>query len=213
MEATARDSSLRECRRCPRLAGFRDDVKGLHPAYRCLPVPAFGPETAPLLIVGLAPGLHGANATGRPFTGDYAGLLLYETLYRLGLSSQPRSEAVGDGLELRGCRITNAVKCVPPANRPTAAEIRSCAPYLEEELSRQPQTGVIIALGRVAHDAVLRAFKIPLMRHRFAHGARHILGERVLWDSYHCSRYNTQTRRLSEASFVAVFEAALRGVP
>lgn len=211
-KAVSWESKLSECRRCRRLAGFRDDIKDQHPAYRCLPVSALGVSNAPLLIVGLAPGLHGANATGRPFTGDYAGILLYETLYRLGLSNQPRSEAVGDGLQLRGCRITNAVKCVPPANRPTAAEVRSCAPYLEEELSQQPETGVIIALGRVAHEAVLRAFKVPLVRHRFAHGARHVLGQRVLWDSYHCSRYNTQTRRLTEASFVAVFRAAFSEV-
>ncbi|HUW97746.1 MAG TPA: uracil-DNA glycosylase [Acidiferrobacter sp.] len=204
--------TLSRCRKCPRLASFRDETRARYPDYRCLPVPALGADDTKIVIVGLAPGLHGANATGRPFTGDFAGILLYNTLYRLGLSNQPQSEAVGDGLELKGCRITNAVKCVPPANRPTGVEIQTCAPYLTAELARQPTGGVIIALGRIAHDAVLRAFKQPLSHFRFGHGARHDVGGRVLWDSYHCSRYNTQTRRLTEASFVAVFEAALREV-
>ena len=203
---------LSQCRKCPRLASFRDETKLRYPSYHCLPVPALGADNAKVVIVGLAPGLHGANATGRPFTGDFAGLLLYQTLYRLGLSNQAQSEAIGDGLKLKGCRITNAVKCVPPANRPTGAEIQTCAPYLTAELARQPPGGVIIALGRIAHDAVLRAFKEPLSHFRFGHGARHVVGGRVLWDSYHCSRYNTQTRRLTEASFAAVVEAALREV-
>jgi uracil-DNA glycosylase family 4 len=204
--------TLKQCRKCPRLAAFRDETKRRYPTYRCLPVPALGADRAKIVIVGLAPGLHGANATGRPFTGDFAGLLLYRTLYRLGLSNQAQSSALGDGLELKGCRITNAVKCVPPANKPTAAEIKTCAPYLKAELACQPPGGVIIALGRIAHDAVLRALSTPLARHRFGHGARHEIGDRIMWDSYHCSRYNTQTKRLTEASFVTVFEAALREV-
>ncbi|HUW98945.1 MAG TPA: uracil-DNA glycosylase [Acidiferrobacter sp.] len=204
--------ALSQCRKCPRLASFRDEAKVRYPDYRCLPVPALGADNAKIVIVGLAPGLHGANATGRAFTGDFAGILLYETLYRMGLSNQPRSVAVGDGLALKGCRISNAVKCVPPANRPTGAEIQTCAPYLTAELAHQPAGGVIIALGRIAHDAVLRAFREPLSHFRFGHGARHVVGGRVLWDSYHCSRYNTQTKRLTEASFTAVFEAALREV-
>jgi len=207
------EKGLAQCRKCARLAGFRDEIKEQHPGYHCLPVPALGDLRARIVIVGLAPGLHGANATGRPFTGDFAGILLYQTLYRMGLSNQAQSVAIDDGLILQGCRITNAVKCVPPANRPTAAEIRLCAPYLEEELARQPAGGIIVALGRIAHEAVLRALHYPLRAYRFAHGARHVLADRVLWDSYHCSRYNTQTRRLTEASFVAVFEAALREVP
>jgi uracil-DNA glycosylase family 4 len=172
----------------------------------------FGDESARLLIVGLAPGLHGANATGRPFTGDYAGILLYETLHRLGLANRAQSLAVGDGLMLSGARITNAVKCVPPANRPTAEEIRTCAPYLNAELAALPEGGVIMALGRIAHEAVLRAFGAPLARHRFAHGARHAVAGRIVWDSYHCSRYNTQTRRLTATMFEEVLRAAVREV-
>ncbi|MHB1426305.1 MAG: uracil-DNA glycosylase, partial [Gemmataceae bacterium] len=200
------------CRKCPRLAAFRDDTKRRFPDYYCLPVPALGADQAKIVIVGLAPGLHGANATGRPFTGDFAGLLLYRTLYRLGLSNQAQSRALGDGLTLKDCRITNAVKCVPPANKPTTAEVATCAPYLKAELACQPSGGVIIALGRVAHDAVLRALGMPLARHPFGHAARHEIGNRIMWDSYHCSRYNTQTGRLTEAAFVTVFEAALREI-
>ena len=207
-----RTTTLSRCRQCARLAAFRDEIKGRHPAYRCQPVPMFGDESARLLIVGLAPGLHGANATGRPFTGDYAGILLYETLHRLGLANRAQSLAVGDGLMLSGARITNAVKCVPPANRPTAEEIRTCAPYLNAELAALPEGGVIMALGRIAHEAVLRAFGAPLARHRFAHGARHAVAGRIVWDSYHCSRYNTQTRRLTATMFEEVLRAAAREV-
>ncbi len=204
--------TVKQCRKCPRLVAFREEAKRRYPDYFCLPVPALGADDAKIVIVGLAPGLHGANATGRPFTGDFAGLLLYRTLYRLGLSNQAEASALDDGLELRGCRITNAVKCVPPGNKPTRAEIETCAPYLKAELAAQPSGGVIIALGRIAHDAVLRALSTPLARHRFGHGVRHQVGDRIMWDSYHCSRYNTQTKRLTEDSFVAVFEAALREI-
>ena len=206
-------AALSRCRKCPRLAAFRDEIRGRHPGYYCRPVPPFGDDDARLVIVGLAPGLHGANATGRPFTGDYAGILLYETLHRLGLANRAQSVAVGDGLILTGCRITNAVKCVPPANRPTGEEIRTCAPYLNAELARIPEGGVIMALGRIAHEAVLRAFGVPLARHKFAHGARHVVARRVLWDSYHCSRYNTQTKRLTGTMFEAVLKAALGEAP
>jgi uracil-DNA glycosylase family 4 len=208
----AHGATLSRCRRCPRLAAFRDEIKARHPDYSCRPVPAFGDERGRLIIVGLAPGLHGANATGRPFTGDYAGILLYETLHRLGLANKQQSVAIGDGLVLAGCRITNAVKCVPPANRPTAEEIRTCAPYLNAELAGIADGSVIMALGRIAHEAVLRGFGVPLARHKFAHGARHVIGRQVLWDSYHCSRYNTQTKRLTEEMFMAVMSAALREV-
>ena len=211
-DTPAQTAALSRCRRCPRLATFRDEIKGRHPEYRCRPVPAFGDASARLVIVGLAPGLHGANATGRPFTGDYAGILLYETLHRLGLANRAQSLAVGDGLALTGARITNAVKCVPPANRPTAEEIRTCAPYLNAELAALPEGGVIMALGRIAHEAVLRAFGTPLARHRFAHGARHEVAGRIVWDSYHCSRYNTQTRRLTATMFEEVLRAAAREV-
>lgn len=197
------------CRLCPRLTEFRDATKTAYPNYYCEPVPAFGAHDARVVIVGLAPGLHGANATGRPFTGDFAGILLYRTLYHFGLASHPVSVESGDDLRLIGCRITNAVKCVPPANKPTAAEIKTCAPYLEAELAQQPADGVIIALGRIAHQAVVRALHQPLRQFPFAHGACHVLAGRRLWDSYHCSRYNTQTRRLTEAAFMAVFAAAL----
>ncbi|WP_297390915.1 uracil-DNA glycosylase [Acidiferrobacter sp.] len=207
-----RTAALSRCRQCPRLAAFRDEIKDRHPEYYCRPVPMFGDESARLVIVGLAPGLHGANATGRPFTGDYAGILLYETLHRLGIANRAQSLAVGDGLVLTGARITNAVKCVPPANRPTAEEIRTCAPYLNVELAALPEGGVIMALGRIAHEAVLRAFGAPLARHRFAHGARHEVAGRIMWDSYHCSRYNTQTRRLTPTMFEEVLRAAAREV-
>ncbi len=205
-------AALSRCRQCARLAAFRDEIKDRHPEYRCRPVPVFGDESARLVIVGLAPGLHGANATGRPFTGDFAGILLYETLHRLGIANRAQSLAVGDGLVLAGARITNAVKCVPPANRPTAEEIRTCAPYLNAELAALPEGGVIMALGRIAHEAVLRAYGAPLSRYRFAHGARHEVAGRIVWDSYHCSRYNTQTRRLTATMFEEVMRAAAREV-
>ncbi len=191
-----------DCRRCPRLASHLDAVRREYPDYHARPVPPFGDPAARLLIVGLAPGLHGANATGRPFTGDYAGILLYETLHALGLASAPESLAVDDGLRLAGCRITNAVKCLPPQNKPTTAEVRACNAFLGAELQALPRPGVILALGRIAHDAVLRALGERLSAHAFAHGAEHALpGGLTLVDSYHCSRYNTQTRRLTAAMF------------
>ncbi|MDA8389192.1 MAG: uracil-DNA glycosylase [Gammaproteobacteria bacterium] len=201
------------CRSCARLAAFRDRIQADHPAYWCKPVPAFGPVGARLLVVGLAPGLHGANASGRPFTGDHAGILLYKTLHRLGLASAPVSAGRDDGLTLRHCRIVNTVKCVPPQNRPLPEEIRQCAPYLQAELAQLPKDGVIMALGRVAHEAVVRAHDRRLRDHPFAHGARHELDGRSLFDSYHCSRYNTQTGRLTEEAFMAVFEAAQAARP
>ena len=160
------------------------------------------------MIVGLAPGMHGANRTGRPFTGDYAGILLYETLHRYGYASQAQAVDVGDGLELKGCRITNAVKCLPPENKPQPDEIRRCNAYLARELERLPQTAAILALGTIAHHAVLMAYGLKRSDYPFSHGAQHALhGERWLFDSYHCSRYNTQTRRLTERMFRDVFES------
>lgn len=160
------------------------------------------------MIVGLAPGMHGANRTGRPFTGDYAGVLLYETLHRYGYASQAQAVAVGDGLELKGCRITNAVKCLPPENKPQPDEIRRCNAYLARELERLPQSAAILALGTIAHQAVLMAYGLKRGDYPFSHGAQHALhGERTLFDSYHCSRYNTQTRRLTERMFRDVFES------
>lgn len=193
------------CRRCPRLSRFLDQVKEQHPDYHARPVPAFGDEPARLLIVGLAPGLHGANASGRPFTGDYAGILLYQTLHRFGFSDRPESASRNDGLTLSDCRITNAVKCLPPQNKPTTDEIKTCNRFLREELGQLPPDGVILALGRIAHEAVLRAFGLRLSAFRFAHGAEHRLETGLLLDSYHCSRYNTQTGRLNAAMFERLF--------
>jgi uracil-DNA glycosylase family 4 len=197
-----------ECRRCPRLADFLDKVADQYPDYHARPVAPFGDDNARLLIVGLAPGMHGANATGRPFTGDYAGILLYQTLFDLGLANQADATAVDDGLELFGCRITNAVKCLPPENKPTGDEINTCNDYLATELDRLPDSSVILALGTIAHRAVLKACGQKLSAFPFAHGAEHKLQNFRLVDSYHCSRYNTQTRRLNREMFLTVFRRA-----
>ena len=197
------------CRRCPRLGKFLDAVRLKEPGYFCAPVPAFGDPQARLLIVGLAPGMHGANRTGRPFTGDHAGILLYATLHKFGLASGPISAAADDGLQLLDTRITNSVKCLPPANKPLPIEIKACNEFLRAELSQSHAVRVILALGAVAHAAVLRAYDLPAGAHRFAHAAEHpISGDRVLLDSYHCSRYNTQTRRLTAAMFEGVIGRA-----
>lgn len=198
-----------DCRRCPRLAGFLEEVRYRHPGYHAAPVPPFGAPDAALVIVGLAPGMHGANRTGRPFTGDFAGILLYRSLHALGLADRPESVAADDGLVLRGCRITNTVKCLPPANKPAPGEIRNCRPWLAAELGEQPPRA-ILALGRIAHDGVLDALGLRRREHRFAHGAEHALtGHARLFDSYHCSRYNTQTRRLTPEMFMAVLSKAV----
>ncbi len=198
--------SLLDCTACPRLAGFLAEVRVAHPDYHARPVLPFGDPRAPLLVVGLAPGMHGANRTGRPFTGDYAGILLYETLHAFGFASRPQSVSAGDGLELIGCRISNAVKCLPPENKPEPSEIRTCNPHLAAELAQAKEVRVVLALGLVAHKAVLMAVGLKQSAWTFAHGARHELpGGRVLIDSYHCSRYNTQTRRLTSADFQDVF--------
>jgi uracil-DNA glycosylase family 4 len=197
------------CRRCPRLAAFLDAVRGSEPDYFCRPVPAFGDSRARLLIVGLAPGRHGANRTGRPFTGDHAGILLYATLHKFGLASGPVSVAADDGLELRDARITNAVKCLPPENKPLPHEIKTCNDFLRAELEQSADVRAILALGAIAHAAVLRACGVPPAGHRFVHAAEHALPRRrVLLDSYHCSRYNTQTRRLTTPMFEAVVSRA-----
>ena len=198
------------CRRCPRLATFLDSVKERHPDYYCRPVPPFGDAQARMLIVGLAPGLNGANRTGRPFTGDFAGILLYETLHRLSLASRPISVSADDGLTLSRVRITNAVKCLPPANKPEPVEIATCNSYLRAELDDFTQGRVILALGLIAHGATLKALSLRASAYKFAHGAEHALpGGRILVDSYHCSRYNTQTRRLTAAMFETVMARAL----
>ncbi|HEX8011911.1 MAG TPA: uracil-DNA glycosylase [Casimicrobiaceae bacterium] len=200
-----------DCRRCARLARFVERVRAEHPAYFCHPVPPFGDAAARLVIVGLAPGMHGANATGRPFTGDYAGILLYQTLYDFGFGSEPQSLGAGDSLRLIDARITNAVKCLPPGNKPLPAEIRECNAYLAAELATLPDGAAVLALGRVAHDAVLRALSVPARGRAFAHGASHALERDIrLFDSYHCSRYNTNTGRLTPAMFKRVFRDVAR---
>jgi len=181
-------------------------VRSRNPDYHARPVLPFGDPLARLLIVGLAPGMHGANRTGRPFTGDHAGILLYETLHAFGFGSQPVSVAADDDLRLSDCRITNAVKCLPPENKPEPAEIRACNHYLAEELQTSTNLRVILALGLVAHKAVLMALGLKQSALAFGHAARHVLPDgRILIDSYHCSRYNTQTRRLTRADFQNVF--------
>jgi len=194
------------CQRCPRLSAYLTEIKTVYPAYYAQPVPPFGDPDPDLLIVGLAPGLHGANATGRPFTGDFAGILLYNTLFKYGFSNQSSSVSRADKLHLSGCRITNAVKCVPPQNKPTTGEIITCNHFLYNEIHGLKPDTIILALGNIAHNAVLKAHKLKLQAYKFAHGAEHELPDgRLLVDSYHCSRYNTQTRRLTEEMFNAVF--------
>lgn len=196
------------CRDCSRLAGFLDDVRAAHPGYWCRPVAPFGPADAPFVIVGLAPGMHGANATGRPFTGDFAGILLYATLHAHGFASQAHASSPDDGLVLMGCRITNSVKCLPPQNKPSPAEIGRCNRFLEADLAGVPAGGALLALGRIAHGAALRALGLRAAAFPFAHGACHELPRGIaLFDSYHCSRYNTNTRRLTAEMFDAVFKA------
>ncbi len=199
-------NELLRCTKCPRLSAFLAGVRSNYPDYHARPVLPFGDPRARLLIVGLAPGMHGANRSGRPFTGDYAGILLYETLHAFGFASRPVSVAADDGLTLTGCRITNAVKCLPPQNKPETGEIRTCNRWLASELAAAPEVRVILALGLVAHKAVLMAAGLRQSAFAFAHAARHVLPDgRLLIDSYHCSRYNTQTRRLTSADFSHVF--------
>ncbi len=195
------------CKKCPRLADFLSSSKQKFPDYFCKPVPAFGDPDARILIVGLAPGLHGANATGRPFTGDYAGVLLYETLYKFKLSSAPKSTSAEDNLKLINCRITNAVKCVPPENKPTTEEIKTCNTYLKNELKALQPGTVILALGKIAHDSVVRSFDLKLSQFPFGHENKHAITDQLtLIDSYHCSRYNTQTKRLTTKQFEQIFK-------
>ena len=194
------------CTRCPRLAGHLAAIRAEYPEYHARPVAPFGDLNPGLLIVGLAPGMHGANRTGRPFTGDYAGVLLYDTLHRYGFGSQAVAIAADDGLKLKCCRITNAVKCLPPENKPLPAEIRECNGFLRMELESLASGTAILALGTVAHQAVLRALDQRIADYPFKHGASYELDGRIrLFDSYHCSRYNTNTRRLTPDMFYEVF--------
>ncbi len=200
-----------DCPLCPRLVGYRAQNQAAHPDWHNAPVPSFGSLDSEILIVGLAPGVSGANRTGRPFTGDYAGQLLYGTLRRFGLATGNYAEAADDGLRLSGCRITNAVRCAPPANLPAPEEIKTCNRFLLGELQELARLRAVLALGVVAHSAVLRAAGMPLARLRFRHGAIHQLPDGLLLaDSYHVSRYNTNTGRLDEAMFQNVVLALLR---
>jgi uracil-DNA glycosylase len=198
-----------DCRDCARLVSFLNAEKRVFPDYHNAPVAPFGDPSARLVIVGLAPGFHGANATGRPFTGDHAGLILYRTLHQFGFANKAESISRNDGLQLLNCRITNAVKCVPPQNKPLPGEIRTCNRYLASELSVLPDNAVIIALGVIAHEATLLGMGLPIPKYKFGHGNEYALPNgATLLDSYHCSRYNTQTRRLTEDMFSAVFKRA-----
>ena len=191
----------RACPRCPRLVAFRNAWRDQAPDWFNAPVDSFGPRDARLLIVGLAPGLRGANRTGRPFTGDYAGDLLYATLLEFGFARGHYKASPDDGLELIDCRITNAVRCVPPENKPTPQEITTCRDYLTATMAEMPRLRAIVALGRVAHETVVRARSARRSDHPFTHGAVRAMGEMMLFDSYHCSRYNTNTGVLTPQMF------------
>lgn len=199
-----------QCRDCKRLATFLDETRAMYPTYFCKPVPAFGAAKPTLFVVGLAPGMHGANRTGRPFTGDTAGELLYSTLHAFGYASQPTAVTPDGALDARlkliNCRISNAVKCLPPQNKPTPEEIRTCNRYLAQEIAALPVSTAILALGSIAHDAVLMTMGLKRAAAKFSHGAQHLLPNgATLFNSYHCSRYNTNTRRLTEETFHDVF--------
>jgi len=201
------------CPICPRLVAFREAARSSWPEWHNGPVPSFGVPTAQLLIVGLAPGLKGANRTGRPFTGDYAGDLLYSTLIQFGFAKGQFAARPDDGLELVNCLITNAVRCVPPENKPTPAEIAACRPFLINTIAAMPALRGILALGKISHDSVLRALGLPLSAYKFIHGAQHAIGDLIVYDSYHCSRYNTNTGVLTTKMFQDVFAAIRRSIP
>lgn len=200
----------RNCPLCPRLVAFREQCRDEHPGWWNAPVPTFGDREAWLAVVGLAPGKHGANRTGRPFTGDFAGELLYATLLKFGLAKGEYGASPGDGLQLKGAVILNAVKCLPPANKPEPREIATCRNYFEAALKTLPNVRVLVALGQIAHVAAARALGLPPSSTRFGHGAENEAPDgRILLSSYHCSRYNQNTGRLNAAMFECVFERAL----
>ena len=202
MSAAALPEPPQDCRLCPRLADFRATNRRDYPGFFNGPVPSFGDVSGRLLIVGLAPGLKGANRTGRPFTGDFAGELLYGTLAAFGLSKGAFAADPGDGLQLVDCLLTNAVRCVPPENKPTGAESKTCRTFLTARIASLPNLEVIFALGRIAHESVLSALEAPRAAHPFAHGATHMLPSGMyVVDSYHCSRYNTNTGKLTPEMF------------
>ena len=201
----------RNCPLCPRLVRFREELRDEQPGWWNAPVPAFGDPDAWLAIVGLAPGKHGANRTGRPFTGDYAGELLYGTLLKFGLAEGEYRADPADGLRLNGAIILNAVKCLPPANKPEPREIATCRNYFEAALAALPKVQVLVALGQIAHVAAARALGLPPASTKFGHGAENRAADgRILLSSYHCSRYNQNTGRLDAAMFESVFERVLR---
>jgi len=195
----------RDCPLCPRLVEFRKEWRRKEPDWFNAPVPSFGPADARVLIVGLAPGLQGANRTGRPFTGDYAGVLLYETLLRYGFAKGEYKARPDDGLTLVDCRITNAVRCVPPENKPTPLEIKTCRDFLVATFSQMKNLRVVVPLGRIAHDSVLAALGVKKSAYAFSHGCRHEIGKLTMFSSYHCSRYNTNTGVLTPEMFRDVF--------
>ena len=201
----------RDCPLCPRLVAFRQELRGRHPDWWNAPVPAFGDRDAWLAIVGLAPGMWGANRTGRPFTGDHAGVLFFRTLLKFGLAEGDYGEEADDGLRLKGCVVLNSVKCLPPQNKPLPVEVAACRPYYEAALALLPNVRVLVALGQIAHGNAVRSAGGRLSAHPFGHLAEHILPDgRILVTSYHCSRYNQNTGRLTAAMFEAVFARALQ---
>jgi uracil-DNA glycosylase len=204
-----RPEPAKDCPLCPRLVAFRNENRRAHADWFNGAVPSFGSDSARLLVVGLAPGLKGANRTGRPFLGDYAGELLYRTLLKAGLARGLHDLATPDALELVDCMITNAVRCVPPQNRPKPDEVASCRAFLSARMAALPNLTSLLAIGRIAHDAILDTLKVKRSAHPFAHGARHALAcGLLLFDSYHCSRQNTNTGRLTQTMFETVVAAA-----
>jgi uracil-DNA glycosylase len=203
--ATVSDEPGRDCPRCPRLVAFRETWRKAEPDWFNAPVPSFGPVDARLLIVGLAPGLRGANRTGRPFTGDYAGDLLYATLKEFGFAKGDYAAKPDDGMTLVDCRITNAVRCVPPENKPTPHEIKTCRDYLTMTVDEMTKLRAMVTLGRIAHETLLAAFRVKRKDHPFSHGGRHLVGGFAVFNSYHCSRYNTNTGVLTPEMFRDVF--------
>lgn len=204
-----------DCPACPRLVALREELVGAHPDWHNAPVPSFGAAAPRLLVIGLAPGMKGANCTGRPFTGDYAGDLLYRTMIDFGFASGTYKARPDDGLVLDDALITNAVRCLPPQNKPTGEEIRTCRPYLLSTLAANPSIRAVLALGRIAHETFLTALDLRRAAYPFAHCAQHALPgtQMTLFDSYHCSRYNTNTGRLTEEMFRAVFEKIRTHIP
>lgn len=197
----------RDCDRCPRLREFLLGLRETLPSYHNAPVPSFGDPAPELLIVGLAPGMHGANQTGRPFTGDWAGDLLYSAIDRYGFSKGTYGARADDGLELAGAMITNAVRCLPPQNKPVGAECANCRPFLADQINSLPSIKAILCLGKISHDNTVRALGLKLSAHKFGHHTIYPLeGGRRLYSSYHCSRYNTNTKRLTEPMFMDVFK-------